>query len=173
MVINFLEQLVAEWYEYQGYFIRRNVHVGKRPGGGYECELDVVAFHPETKHLLHIEPSTDADSWDKREKRYKKKFEAGRKYIPQMFPGLLSSDAVPEQIALLVFAPRNANGLLAGGRVMHVSAFLERVISEFSKFSMLRGQVPEQFIILRTLQFVSEYRKTLFNQKSQGKMSNA
>ena len=26
---NYLEQLVAEWYEYQGYFVRRNVLVGK------------------------------------------------------------------------------------------------------------------------------------------------
>ena len=28
MAHNFLEQLVAEWYEYQGYFVRRNVMVG-------------------------------------------------------------------------------------------------------------------------------------------------
>src|SRR5437016_5364675 len=50
IAVNFLEQLVAEWYEYQGYFIRRNVRVGKLAAGGYECELDVVAFHPQTKH---------------------------------------------------------------------------------------------------------------------------
>jgi hypothetical protein len=25
--------------------------------GGYECELDVVAFDPKEKHLVHIEPS--------------------------------------------------------------------------------------------------------------------
>ncbi len=36
---NFLEQLVAEWYEHQGYFVRRNVQVGKRTKGGYEGEL--------------------------------------------------------------------------------------------------------------------------------------
>jgi hypothetical protein len=39
MSVNFLEQLVAEWYEYQGYFVRCDVYVGKRPTGGYECEL--------------------------------------------------------------------------------------------------------------------------------------
>jgi len=53
--MNHLEQLVAEWYEYQGYFVRRNVHVGKRSNGGWECELDVVAFNPSEKHLVHIE----------------------------------------------------------------------------------------------------------------------
>ena len=32
MANNFLEQLVTEWYEYRGYFVRRNVPVGKRSG---------------------------------------------------------------------------------------------------------------------------------------------
>jgi len=53
MAHNFLEQLIAEWYEYRGYFIHKNALVGKRPQGGYECELDIVAFHPGEKHLVH------------------------------------------------------------------------------------------------------------------------
>ena len=28
MAHNHLEQMIAEWYEYQGYFVRRNVFVG-------------------------------------------------------------------------------------------------------------------------------------------------
>jgi len=85
---NFLEQLVAEWYEYQHYFVRRNVRVGRRSMGGYESELDVVAFSPEKKHLVHIEPSMDSDSWEKREKRFAAKFAAGRSHIPSLFKGL-------------------------------------------------------------------------------------
>jgi hypothetical protein len=77
-MINFLEQLAAEWYEFRGYFVRRNVRVGPRPNGGHECELDVVAFHPKKRHLVQIEPSMDADSWAQREQRYAKKFTAGK-----------------------------------------------------------------------------------------------
>ena len=62
MATNHLEQLIAEWYEFKGYFVRRNVHVGKRTKGGYDCELDVVAFNPCEKKLVHIEPSLDAHS---------------------------------------------------------------------------------------------------------------
>ena len=76
---SFLEQLTREWYEYQRYFVRQNVNVGLRAKGGYECELDVVAFHPKTRHLIYIEPSMDADSWAMREKRYEKKFAAGHR----------------------------------------------------------------------------------------------
>ena len=69
MATNFFrEKLVAEWYEYNGYFIRRNVLVGKRQAGGHECELDIVGFHPGTKHLVHIEPSMDASKWEHSEK---------------------------------------------------------------------------------------------------------
>src|SRR5258708_1364839 len=99
MAGNYLEQLVGEWYEFKGYFVRRSIRVGRRPAGGHEGELDVVAFHPTKRHLVHIEPSVDAHSWDKREERYAKKFAAGRKYIPEIFKGFdLPTDI--EQIAL-------------------------------------------------------------------------
>jgi hypothetical protein len=97
---NYLEQLLAEWYEYQGYFLRRNVMVGKREKGGYECELDIVAFNPGKNHLIQIEPSIDADSWKRREERYLKKFEAGRKYIPQLFHGFDIPEKI-DQVAVL------------------------------------------------------------------------
>ena len=29
-----LEQLAAEWYEHRGYFLRRNIRVGRRDLGG-------------------------------------------------------------------------------------------------------------------------------------------
>jgi len=70
MAHNHLEQLLAEWYEYKGYIVKRNLQVGKRKKGGFECELDIVAFHPELKHLVHLEPSLDADSWAVREQRF-------------------------------------------------------------------------------------------------------
>jgi hypothetical protein len=40
---NHLEDLVAEWYQLRGFFVRRNVQVGKRSRGGNECELDELA----------------------------------------------------------------------------------------------------------------------------------
>ena len=54
MAANYLEQLIAEWYEYQGVFVRRNVLVGKLPRGGHECELDVVAFHAQEQRLFTL-----------------------------------------------------------------------------------------------------------------------
>ena len=36
--VNVMEELVAEWYEYQGYCVRKNVPFGKGPKGGILVE---------------------------------------------------------------------------------------------------------------------------------------
>jgi hypothetical protein len=114
--MNHLEQLVGEWYEFSGYFVRRNIMVGPRAMGGWECELDVVAYNPEINHLVHIEPSLDASSWMIREERFSRKFEAGRKNIPLLFKGIrLPSDI--DQIAVFVFASNANVKTIGGGRV--------------------------------------------------------
>lgn len=158
---NFLEQLVAEWYEYQGYFVRRNVPVGRRTKGGYECELDVVAFNPAKRHLAHIEPSMDAESWETRERRYRKKFEAGRKYIPGLFPGFDVPQEI-EQIAILVFASKVNHPTLGGGKVLLVPELMREIMEDLSDKKIAANAVPEHHALLRTLQFVVEYRKKVF-----------
>ena len=96
MQTNFMEEIVAEWLEYRGYLVKRNERVGRRAAGGHEGELDVVAFNPKTNHLIHIETSTDADSWATREKRFSKKFASGVKHIKGLFDGLtLPDEMVP------------------------------------------------------------------------------
>ncbi len=79
--MNHLENIIRQYYEWQGYIVRGNVRGGRLPKGGWAGELDIVADHPQTNHLLHLEPSLDADSWAKREERFKKKFAAGRRHI--------------------------------------------------------------------------------------------
>lgn len=155
---NFLEQLVREWYEYRGYFVRQNINVGKRKKGGYDCELDVVAFHPGERHLVHIEPSMDAASWEKRETRYKHKFSAGRKHIPKLFAGMDIPDEI-EQIALLVFASKGKRKTLGGGRLMIADELIRDILTELSGVRLDKSAVPEQYPILRSMQFVSAYRK--------------
>ena len=151
--MNHLEQIVGEWYEYSGYFVRRNVLVGKRAKGGYEGELDVVAFHPATKHLVHIEPSLDADTWKRREERFARKFRLGRKYIPEMFSGV----GIPveiDQIALFVFAS-NANVKSVGGGTVATAAtaaeFYASVVDGLRGKKVAKGAVPEQFGLLLTV----------------------
>jgi hypothetical protein len=155
--MNHLEQLVAEWYEFRGYFVRRNVQVGKRIKGGYECELDVVAYCAQRQHLVHIEPSMDASTWATREARYTKKFEAGRRYIPSIFKGIVLPPDI-EQIAMLGFASNANVKTLAGGRIMTSADLLSEITTEISKMRIAQAAIPEQYPLLRTIQFAYQHR---------------
>jgi hypothetical protein len=97
---------VSEWLQHCGYFVRVSVQVGARPNGGFEGELDVVALNPVTEHLLHIECSLDALSAEKREQRFRDKFERGRRYINDVFRGVPLPDTL-EQVLVLQFASGN------------------------------------------------------------------
>ena len=155
--MNHLEQLVAEWYEYRGYFVRRNIQVGKRDKGGYDCELDVVAFHPEKQHLVHVEPSMDADAWATREARFAKKFSAGLSHIPALFKGIVLPSKI-EQIALLGFASIANVKLLAGARIMTTAELFAEIVAGISGKRVASAAIPEQYPLLRTIQFACEHR---------------
>ena len=167
MAANYLEQLLAEWYEYQGYFLRCNVNVGRRKKGGYECELDIVGFNPKTRHLLHVEPTMDSDSWAQREKKFTRKFNAGKKYIHSLFDGL----DLPEEIdhrAVFVYASSKTHKTIGGGRVMHLSEILADIFLNLRAKRVSNSAIPEHLAILRSFQFVAEYRKTIIGVLANG-----
>lgn len=161
MSSNFLEQLASEWFAYKGYFVRQNVLVGKRAKGGYECELDVVAFNPETKHLVHMEPSMDCYSWGKREARYLKKFQAGKKYIPALFRGT-ALPAEIDQIALFEYASSRQHEKVGGGKVKLVREFLKEITEDLSSKMINNNAVSEHMPLLRMIQFMCHYHDFIY-----------
>lgn len=162
MAHNHLEQLIAEWYEYQGYYVKRNVLVGKRINGGYECELDVIAFHPTKKHLIHLEPSLDANSWAVREKRFDKKFVAGKKYIKEQFKGLDLPDKV-DQYAVFLYASAENHPRVGGGDVMLVGEIMGSIFAELNGKRLESSAIPEHLTILRSFQFVNQFRNEVLD----------
>jgi hypothetical protein len=161
MPVNHLEQIVAEWLEYQGYFVRRNAKVGKRKKGGYECELDIVAFHPGKKRLVHYEPSTDTNSWAKRESRYRKKFEAGRKHIATLFDGVIIPDQI-EQFAVFLYGSDSVHKEVGGGKIIMMDDLVKQITDDLRTKPIAKAIVPEQFALLRVLHLACEFRSSLF-----------
>lgn len=158
MTSNYLEQLAAEWYEFQGFFVRRNVPVGLGEKGGFEAELSIVAIHPASKRVVHVEPSMDAHSWDVREKRFARKFSAGLRHLADSTGKLCESGDI-EQIALIALGSKINHPVLGGGTVLTLSDFLVEILRELKERSGEDLSVPQQYPILRTLQFVVENRR--------------
>ena len=147
-----LEDILFQWYDWQGYIVRRNVKVGKLDHGGWEGELDIVAYHPETHELLHVEPSIDADSWPTREKRFTKKFESGKKYIHKdVFPWLEETTPL-KQIAVLISRGKDRTSL-AGGQILTIDEAMKRIKDDVANRGIVaKAAIPEQFDLLRTVQ---------------------
>jgi hypothetical protein len=157
---NFLEELIAEWYQYRGYFIRQNVLVGKRQRGGWECELDIVAFLPTKGHLVHIEPSMDASSWAKREERYKKKFDAGKRHIHGLFQGMSIPTEI-EQIAVFGIVGSVKKREIGGGTIVTLDELVADICTSLLPRKMLSEAVPEHYPLLRTFQLLNDHRKAV------------
>jgi hypothetical protein len=149
-----LEQLIYEYYDWQDYLVKRNVKVGRLKHGGWEMELDIIAYNPKTKHLIHIEPSIDAHSWEKRQLRFLKKIEAGKKYILNDIFNWLDGNTTIEQCAILVSHPKGRDKI-GDGVIKSVDELAKEISDKITeKGIMSRNAIPEQYQLLRTIQLV-------------------
>lgn len=153
--MNFLEQLVAEWYEYKGHYVRTNIKFGKRPRGGYEGEIDIAAFEPRERKIVHLEASMDALPWDKREKRFTKKFNDAAKHYNEIFD--FDYERV-EQIVIVGFGKAPNHDRFNGDiKVRRVPDLVEEIIAELKSKNPMQAVVPESYPLLRAMQFAAAY----------------
>ncbi len=162
MQTNFLEEVVAEWLEYQGYLVKRNERVGPNPNGngGHEGELDVVAFNPKTGDLLHVEPSTDSWSWHIREEKFRRKFASGGKYVKSLFDGLTLPGEIHQRAVFAYGSDRN-HKTIGGGEVQMAEDLLVEILGHLKRMQFSSRAVPERYPILRVLHMIARHRKRI------------
>ena len=93
---------------------------------------------------------------------FKKKFNAGKKYIPNLFSGLKLPSHI-EQIALLGFAGKRHPSSVGGGKVIVISELLCTILKDIQAKSLRYSAISEQYPILRTLQLVIDYPSDVIN----------
>ncbi|MEX2149808.1 MAG: hypothetical protein WD793_06315 [Steroidobacteraceae bacterium] len=115
-------------------------------------ELDLIGFNPKSSDLVHYEPSIDALSWAKREARYKKKFDSGRKHLfTEVFAWLPPATPL-RQIAVLTNHPRGRD-TIAGGQLISIDELVAEIRAKVVDCSIMASNaIPESFPLLRTLQ---------------------
>lgn len=154
-----LEQLIKEWFEFQGYFVRANLKVGKRERGGHAGELDIIAFHPVSKHLIHVEASIDPYNWEKRNNIFRGKFERGRRYFLEAFPWL-DPDHKIEQWAVLWASDEKNKTIGDGmGKVVPIRKLYEWIAAYIMEEvgSVHKNPIPGEYPLLRTMQFTLQW----------------
>ena len=157
--MNFLEQLVAEWYEYDGYFVRSNVRTRKRKKGGFDVELDVLAYDLPKNTLIHIETSGDANSWEERKRRFKnKKFILTREEYEDILGHKVSKI---KKIAVVGYVHSSKADLNWGQdiEILFIPDFIKKITEKLRSQHPLQEAVPEGFPILRAMQMAIIYGK--------------
>ncbi|MDO8469032.1 MAG: hypothetical protein Q7S29_04715 [Candidatus Peribacter sp.] len=156
--MNFLEQLTAEWYAYRGWFVRTNIKFGRRKLGGWEGEMDVIAYNPKTETLRHIETSTDAHSWDIRKKCFLRKFTTAKPHYGDVFPVHRKHT---EQVAVVGFHKPKAKTVFSDSiTIILVPDFIREITVVLSNLDPMNNAVPETYPLLRAVQYASFYSKS-------------
>ena len=153
--MNFLEQLVAEWYRYNGHFVRTNVRFEKRAKGGWAGEMDILAYLPERGNVSHIETSMDADSWTERKRKFKKKFAVPQRVYDSLFP---AGYGYLERIVVVGSArDQDPSKLGPDIHVYSVPTMVRMIVDKIGKKHPMKEAVPENYPLLRALQFGAAY----------------
>jgi hypothetical protein len=147
-----LESLIVEYLDWQGYLVRRNTKVGRLKHGGWEMELDVIGFNPHSGYLVHYEPSVDAHTWETREMRYKKKFDAARKLIFLEVFSWLPPETPLRQIAVFPSHPKDRH-TIAGAQILSIDELMAEIRSKIIGCGVMRSNaISENYPLLRVLQ---------------------
>lgn len=150
MSMNQLEEIVREYYEYIGYFVKTNIKFGKRVTGGYSGEVDVIAYKPNEEKLVYIECSqaalSDKALGNEAQKKfpnyinYKNEFKLEIKESYKIF--IVGQSAISKQ------------ALMPEG-VEHkpIKQFMKEVYDSITE-DFMHQAVPEVYPLLRTIQLV-------------------
>lgn len=154
--MNFLEQLAAEWYAVQGFFVRTNVKANRRSNGGWGNELDVLAFKPGSGELVHLETSWDALTWDGRKNRFiTKKFVFSSKQYAQLIGHAPLSIKKRAVVGTSHSCPEAT--WAEDIEVVTVPRFVAEICAGLKGKHPLRDIVPETYPRLRAIQFALSY----------------
>lgn len=151
--MNFLEQLANEWYSYKGCFVRSNIKFDKRAIGGYDGEIDVVAFNSIDNTLVHIEASMDADSMETRIVKFNRKFRLNI----DAYNELLQTNATA--IRKLAVVGTSKTRIEFGNEIEHITVpdFVNEITVRLKDIDPMKAAVPEGLPLLRAIQFSNYY----------------
>lgn len=152
--MNHLEALTAEWLDFNGYFTRSAIKVGRREEGGWNGELDVIAYHPLTRHFVHVECSTDADTWELRERKFARKFAIGKQYARGHFGGLEVPAKLDQVLVHAYLTPTCTRTRIGGGRLVTSQELVSEIVNGVP-LNAAKSAVPENFPLMRTLQLAA------------------
>jgi len=155
--MNFLEELISEYYSIQGYLIIQNIRINPRKNGGHKNEIDILVFHPCTKQIIHIETSSDNKNRKDKIKNFKHKFKIDEQKIKKLFGNTHLPNSIKREGIILHGSPKKYKDF----ELISVQKYINDIIKylEDEKYST-KKMVPEKYPLIRMILFTKLYHET-------------
>ena len=150
--MNFVEELVAEWLQKNGWLVSKNVRYGPRREGGFEGECDLLAFHPKRGEYLHVECSQAGGARALAE-RFLEQFKKAKKWYPELMPG---SNGKVDRLAVGGWGLEPA-AIGESIQIKTIRQFVADLCRELEPPVPFGKIVPEKFPLLRAIQLAVAY----------------
>ena len=162
--MNFLEELLSEWYEYYyDCFIKKNISFGE---GKNTEEIDILAYNPEKGIVYHIETINFVKSKKKQKEEILKKFENAEKYYKKI---LNLPEYKIEKIVVVDDVKRVDNVLeelfTKNIKVVAVEEIITDICAELLSQKNSYCLVPEKYSLIRTVYYAIEIIFKELNEK--------
>ncbi len=154
--------LIGEWYAYQGYYVRTNIHLpwpASEKKGGYKTEADVLAFRPNPLEYIHIEGFWSSLSREKAFEKFRKFY--GR--YSELFLNTTVSDVIVKKIAVGGWASggRQLSGVWEEEKIrieyITVPELWRVITAKIGKQDPWHTTIPENLPRLRAIQMALYY----------------
>ena len=160
MKVNFREQLIAEWYELRGYFVRTNEKWPDGHGRRRSEDMDVLALCPTTRKLIHIETtSSEYKNWV--EKYRGRKFHSDDSFYMENFHAdsvqrvaIVGSGAGPNDNAAKKLKDHNITLQSFGQLYEEIE---EKIRDDW--WPETKKAIPETLPILKGIQYALRYQR--------------
>lgn len=149
-----LVDLVAEYYSWQGYFVKKRVCVGRTVASFHALTLDVIAFAPDKNRAIHVEASIDSSTWADREEKFQQKIQGAKTYFAETPYKWLHPDIELEHVAIFVNRPKRMPKLL-NATLYSIDEFMAEIRRDVLNAGYVsRGAIPSVYPMMRTIQLV-------------------
>ncbi len=168
MYQNFLEELIYEYLDFKGCFVKRNIKLRKRKKGGFDREIDILALDTRNCIVYHIETSFATNkSWDQTIEDFKrKKFDIKKKEYAQLV-GLKTNKIQIIKVAILLNVPKQKEERNRFKKeTKSILYSVEEIIKEIKEYitscfeNPLKEAIPEKYPLLRTIQFIHHFTES-------------
>lgn len=150
----FLLQLACEYYQFMGFFIRRNLKFGEFKLSENSGEIELLAYNYKENILFHFETAQEVGTWDNKIAKLTKKFNEAELYYSDY---VNTTDIQIQRVSVIGTGEGSIENIKqfekkTRSKLLNIKEFLKHIKVEVMKHDPYKELMPEGYPLLRAIQ---------------------